>query len=277
MSKTWFITGAGRGFGHEFTEAALRRGDRVAATARDLTSLSGFADEFGEQFLPLQLDVTDRDAAFDAVRQAHETFGRLDVIVNNAGYGLFGAVEELTAEQLQRQLDVNLFGVLHVTQAALPLLREQGSGHIIQISTVGGVTTFPTLGGYHASKWALEGLTEALAKEVAQFGIAVTLVEPGGYATDWAGASAVTAAPNAAYDGLRNAMQQSMAQMPANAIGDPKATGPAILAVADAEQPPLRVFFGTQPVDLIPSVYAERLATWDAWRAVSVQAQGHQD
>ncbi|WP_431836802.1 SDR family oxidoreductase [Cellulomonas sp. Y8] len=271
MSKVWFITGTSRGFGREFARAALGRGDRVVATARDTGSLDDLADEFGDAVLPLALDVTDRAAASAAVDAAVERFGRLDVVVNNAGYGLFGAVEEITPEQLRDQLEVNLFGVLHVTQAVLPVLREQGSGHIVQISTIGGVAAFPNLGGYHASKWALEGLTESLAQEVAGFGIKVTLVEPGGFATDWAGSSATHATPLPAYDPLRDAMA---ARQGGASIGDPAAAGLALLRVVDADEPPLRVLFGTQPTEIVPAVYRARLETWEQWKNVSIAANG---
>lgn len=277
MSKVWLITGAGRGFGREFTKAALGRGDRVAATARDTAALEDLASTHAGSLLPLQLDVTDREAAFAAVRQAHERFGHLDVVVNNAGYGLFGAVEEISPDQLRQQLEVNLLGVLHVTQAALPLLREQGSGRIIQISTIGGVAAFPNLGGYHASKWALEGLTESLAQEVAGFGIKVTLVEPGGYATDWAGSSAVHATPKPQYDALREGMAEQSQNMDPSMIGDPVAAGAAILQLADADEPPLRVFFGTMPTHLTPQLYQQRLDTWQQWAWLSHQANGHHE
>lgn len=271
MSKIWFITGSSRGFGRQFTEAALERGDKVAATARNIDSLKDLVAGHGEAILPLTLDVTDKAAATEAVQRAHAHFGRLDVVVNNAGYGLFGTVEELTERQVRDQMETNLFGALWVTQAALPLLREQGSGHIVQISTMGGVTTFPNLGGYHASKWALEGLTETLAQEVAAFGIKVTLVEPGGFATDWSGASASFAEQLPAYDEVRAAMAAGWRDME---IGDPAAVGPALLKVVDADTPPLRVFFGTAPLDMMPHVYAERLKTWQDWADVSVLAQG---
>lgn len=166
MSKIWFITGSSRGFGRQFAQAALERGDKVVATARNTDSLADLVTAHGAAILPLKLDVTDKAAAFEAVRRAHEHFGRLDVVVNNAAHGLFGAVEELTEQQVRGQMETNFYGALWVTQAALPLLRAQGSGHIVQISTVGGVVSFPNLGGYNASKWALEGLTEALAQEV---------------------------------------------------------------------------------------------------------------
>ena len=166
-SKIWFITGASRGFGREWAIAALERGDSVAATARDTATLDDLAAKYGDALLPLRLDVTDRDAAFAAVEKAHERFGRLDVVVNNAGYGHFGMVEELSEADVRNQLETNLFGALWVTQAALPFLREQGSGHILQVSSIGGISAFPMVGAYHASKWALEGLSQALAQEVA--------------------------------------------------------------------------------------------------------------
>jgi NAD(P)-dependent dehydrogenase (short-subunit alcohol dehydrogenase family) len=170
-SKNWFITGSSRGFGREWAIAALERGDAVAATARDTSTLDDLTDRFGDSVLPLKLDVTDRSAAFAAVRQAHDRFGRLDVVVNNAGYGQFGMVEEISEQEARDQIETNLFGALWVTQAALPFLRAQGSGHILQVSSIGGVTAFPNVGMYHASKWALEGISQALAQEVAAFGI----------------------------------------------------------------------------------------------------------
>ncbi|WP_138757258.1 SDR family oxidoreductase [Modestobacter altitudinis] len=274
MSKVWFITGAGRGFGSEFAKSALERGDKVAATARNTAALDGLVTAHGDAVLPLQLDVTDRNAVFAAVEQAHQEFGRLDVVVNNAGYGLFGAVEEISESQLRDQLEVNLFGVFHVTQAVLPILREQGAGHIIQISTIGGVGAFPTLGGYHASKWALEGMTESLAQETAGFGIKVTLVEPGGYATDWAGSSATHADPQSQYEPLHTAMAEQRKNTAPGMVGDPVAAGQAILKLADAEQPPLRVFFGTMPTQLAPRLYQQRLKTWEQWKWLSVEANG---
>jgi NAD(P)-dependent dehydrogenase (short-subunit alcohol dehydrogenase family) len=271
MSKVWFITGAGRGFGREFAKNALERGDRVAATVRDASAIADLVEQFRDNVIPLTLDVTDAAAVRAAVGEAVERFGRLDVVVNNAGYGLFGAVEEISADQLREQLEVNLFGVLHVTQAVLPVLREQGSGHIIQISTIGGIGAFPSLGGYHASKWALEGLSESLAQEVASFGIKVTLIEPGGYATDWAGSSAAHAAPLPQYDGLREAMA---AGREGAVYGDPVAAGRAILKVVDAEEPPLRVLFGTQPTQIAPYLYQQRLDTWKQWEWLSIEANG---
>lgn len=271
MSKVWFVTGASKGFGRTFVEAALERGDKVAATARNTDTLTDLVEKYGDAVLPLRLDVTDRDQVFAAVETAHENFGQLDVIINNAGYGLFGTVEEITEQQLRDQLETNLFGVLSVTQAVLPILREQGSGHIIQISTIGGVAAFPGLGGYHASKWALEGLTESLAQEVAGFGIKVTLVEPGGFDTDWKGASATVADALPAYAPLHEAMAKTMAGA---AQPKPVGFGSAILKVIDAENAPLRVFFGEQPTQIAPHIYQRRLAEWAEWAPVSREAEG---
>lgn len=271
MSKVWFVTGSSKGFGREFVLAALERGDKVAATARNIDTLADLVEKYGDSVLPIQLDVTDRDQVFASVTTAREAFGRLDVVINNAGYGLFGTLEEITEQQLRDQLETNLFGVFHVTQAVLPIMREQGSGHIIQISTIGGIAAFPSLAGYHASKWALEGMTEALAQEVAGFGIAVTLVEPGGFDTDWSGASAVFAQPLPPYAPLHDGMAERMAGNPSP---KPVGFGSAILKVVDAETAPRRVFFGEAPTQMVPYIYQQRLAEWAEWASVSREAEG---
>ena len=271
--KTWFITGTSRGFGHEWALAALERGDRVAAAARDVSTLDDLVERFGDAVLPLQLDVTDRTADRAAVARAHEHLGRLDVVVNNAGYGQFGTIEELSEQELRAQLETNVLGAFWVTQAALPYLREQGGGHIVQVSSIGGITAFPGIGAYHASKWALEGFSQALAQEVAGFGIHVTLVEPGGFATDWGGSSARHATPLPAYDELHTRMAAARATRTRNP-GDPTASAAALLRVVDAENPPLRVFFGEAPLGIATADYEQRLATWREWQPVSLLAQG---
>jgi NAD(P)-dependent dehydrogenase (short-subunit alcohol dehydrogenase family) len=271
MSKVWFVTGSSRGLGRNFVEAALSRGDTVAATARNTEHLEELVTAYGDAVLPLQLDVTDRAAVFETVKRATEHFGRLDVIVNNAGYGLLGAVEELTEQQLRDQLETNLFGPVWVVQATLPQLREQGSGHIIQISSVGGLAAWPLAGAYHASKWALEGLSESLAQEVAGFGIKVTLVEPGSYATEGA-AAGVHAEADPRYTGLREAFAAYAQTLES---GDPAAAGRALLDIVDSANPPLRVFFGAQANEIVPQVYADRIETWANWRELAVAAQGH--
>ena len=272
-SKTWFITGTSRGFGREWATAALERDDSVAATARDPRTLDDLAERFGDAVLPLALDVTDRAAVVSAVDAAHERFGRLDVVVNNAGYGQFGMVEEVGEAQVRAQLETNLLGALWVTQAALPHLRAQGSGHLLQVSSVGGVTAFPTTGIYHASKWALEGLSQSLAQEVAGFGIRVTLVEPWAYSTDWAGPSAQHATEIDAYDGVRAAAAEALGSLASDA-GDPTATSAAVLRLVDADEPPLRLFLGDGPLGLVTADYEQRLATWRAWDDVAVAAHG---
>ena len=271
-SKVWFITGTSRGFGRVWAQAALARGDRVAATARDVKTLGPLVERYGDLIAPLALDVTDKAAASAAIAFAQERFGRLDVVVNNAGYGLFGAIEEVSESEARAQLETNLFGALWVTQAALPFMRAQGSGHIIQVSSIGGVNAFPTVGLYHASKWGLEGFSQSLAAEVAGFGIKVTIVEPGGFATDWGGASAKRAAQMKIYDGAR----EKIAAFRSNSIpGDPNATGPAILKLVDATDPPLRIFLGTSGLPMTRAEYARRIETWEKWNDLSIEAQGN--
>ena len=270
-SKVWFITGTSRGFGREWAQAALERGDRVAGTARDLATLDELVKQYPETFLPLELDVTDRDADFAAVRRAAERFGRLDVVVNNAGYGHFGMIEELTEDEIRAQLETNVFGALWVTQAALPILREQGSGHILQVSSIGGISAFPGIGAYHASKWALEGFSQALAQEVARFGIHVTLIEPGGFSTDWAGPSAKRSAELPAY---AEAWAADRARRVSMNRGNPATTSTAIFKVVDAQEPPLRIFLGRTPLQTAEADYASRLTTWREWQDVAVAAHG---
>jgi NAD(P)-dependent dehydrogenase (short-subunit alcohol dehydrogenase family) len=270
-AKVWFITGTSRGFGRVWASAALERGDQVVATARNTAVLGDLVARYGDNILTVALDVTDKAAVDAAVQRGHEEFGRFDVVVNNAGYAVFGAVEEVSEAQARAQMETNLFGALWVTQAALPYLREQGSGHIIQVSSVGGLLANPALGMYHASKWALEAFSQSLAGEVAELGIKVTIVEPGGFATDWGGSSAVHAAPLPQYDALREARATWRSGF---APGDPEATGAAILELVDATEPPLRIFLGKTGLDMVRREYTRRMATWEQWDAVSRAAQG---
>jgi NAD(P)-dependent dehydrogenase (short-subunit alcohol dehydrogenase family) len=274
-AKVWFITGASKGFGREWAIAALERGDRVAATARDTSTLDDLVAKYGDQILPLELDVDDRERDFAAVAQAHEHFGRLDIVVNNAGYGHFGLVEEVTEAEARAQLETNLFGALWVTQAALPFLRAQGSGHIIQVSSIGGISAFPNVGLYHASKWALEGFSQSLAQEVADFGIKVTIIEPGGFSTDWAGPSAKHSAALPDYAEYHQKAEAARQQRVARR-GDPVATRAAVLKIVDAEHPPLRIFFGNGPLAIATADYESRLATWREWEPVSIEAAGNE-
>jgi NAD(P)-dependent dehydrogenase (short-subunit alcohol dehydrogenase family) len=270
-SKVWFITGTSKGFGRVWAEAALARGDRVAATARDVRALVPLVERYSDRIAALTLDVTDKTAVDAAIIEAHSRFGRLDVVINNAGYGLFGTIEEVSEAEARAQLETNLFGALWVTQAALPIMRAQRSGHIIQVSSIGGVNAFPTVGLYHASKWGLEGFSQALAAEVAAFGIKVTIVEPAGFATEWGGPSAKRARQMPAYDEARAAIAAMRGK---NVPGDPDATGAAILKVVDSADPPLRIFFGSAGLPMTRAEYARRLETWEKWNGVSVEAQG---
>ena len=270
-TKTWFITGTSRGFGREWTKAALERGDRVAATARDTSALDDLRSEHGDALLALTLDVTDREAAFGAVAHAHEHFGALDIVVNNAGYSHFGMVEEISEQEARAQIETNLFGALWVTQAALPLLREQG-----QRPHHSGVVDRRHLGV--PERWHLPRLQVGAGG--GQSGTC-----PGGQGVrdqrharragwpldDWSGPSAKRSEPYSAYDGLRERQQQWRAS---NVPGDPTASALAIMRVVDADPPPLRVFFGTAPLGIAENDYEGRLATWREWQPVAVLAQG---
>jgi NAD(P)-dependent dehydrogenase (short-subunit alcohol dehydrogenase family) len=277
MSKVWFVTGSSRGLGREFVEAALSRGDRVAATARSTAHLDDLVAAYGDAVLPLAVDVTDKAAVFASVRRAEEHFGRLDVIVNNAGYAQIGAIEELTETDLRDQLETNLFGAVWVIQAALPYLRAQGAGHIIQLSSAAGLIAMPLGGAYQVSKWAVEALNETLAQEVAEFGIKVTVVEPAGFATRSGKnpdplANGHMAEPSPVYDGLRRRLAGLMGKQPA---GDPAAAAQALLKIVDADNPPPRVLFGRGFYPMVRQVYADRLKTWADWQDLSAEAHGH--
>ena len=271
LTKVWFVTGASRGFGRIWTEAALKRGDRVVATARNPEALDDLVLAYGRSVLALPLDVTDRDAVFAAVRQGHDYFGALDIVLPVAGYGYMGAIEELEFEQIRANFETNIFGTLSVIQAALPILRAQSSGHILTVSSIGGVNGFPTGGSYTASKFAIEAMTEALASEVAPHGIKVTIIEPGQFATEFR-ASSKSAPPLPAYDPVRQAIRASFA----GDYGDPKATAGAIFAAVDAKAPPLRLVLGSTTIPKFRATYQARLDTWDKWEAVSNAAQGSQ-
>ena len=270
--KTWFITGASRGFGRIWTEAALTRGDKVAATARTLADVADLKERFGDAVLPLALNVTDADQVRNAVQQAHAHFGKLDVVINNAGYSLVGTVEEAAEADVRALFDANYFGTLRVIQAALPLLRQQGSGHILGVSSSLGIVPMPLIGFYCSSKAAIESLHESLAPEVKSFGIKVTLLEPGAYATDFGSSSSLKIVPGIdAYADLRKRVFGSLS---GEERGDPQATAEAILKIVDAEEPPLRFIFGSGNLPIARAAYADRLATWEAWEDVSNAAQG---
>jgi NAD(P)-dependent dehydrogenase (short-subunit alcohol dehydrogenase family) len=270
MKKTWFITGASRGFGRIWAEAALKRGDNVTATARKLADVADLNKQFGDAVLTLALDVTNPEQVQQAVPQAYAHFGRLDVLVNNAGTSLFAATEEASDEQIREIFDANYLGMIRVLRAALPLLRQQGSGHILGVSSGLGITAMPLIGIYSATKWAVEALHEALAQEVRPFGLRVTLVEPGAYATDF-GKSSKIADALGPYVDFRKQFLTRLANMES---GDPEATAEAVLKLVDTENPPLRLGLGNTILPRARAAYAERLATWEAWEEVSNAAMG---
>ncbi|MCF0048514.1 SDR family NAD(P)-dependent oxidoreductase [Dyadobacter sp. LJ53] len=272
MTKIILITGASRGFGKLWAKALLERGDKVAATARNLEDLHDLVEKYGDAVLPIQLDVNDREASFAAVSKVKAHFGRIDVLINNAGFGLFGAIEETTEQQARAQMETNFFGLLWLTQAVIPIMREQESGHIIQVSSFLGLVTFPVLGIYNASKYAVNGLSETLASEVKSFGIKVSLIEPNGFSTDWSGASAMQTEPSEIYAPVKQAFFESATP---DSWGKPESTTPAVLQLIDSENPPLHFLLGKVAYPGVKQVYSERLAEFEAWKEVSAEAHGH--
>lgn len=271
MAKTIFITGASRGFGKIWTEAFLKRGDNVVATVRNPDSLDELAKKYPSTLLVLKLDITDKEASFEAVKTAKAHFGSIDVLMNNAGYGHMGAIEELTEEEIRAQFETNVMGLLWVTQAIIPIMREQKSGHIIQLSSALGMVVFPTMGLYSASKFAVEAISEALATEVGGFGIKVSILEPNGFLTDFATTSIAQSKPFVLYDDVRTAL--SAGNKPED-WGVPEATADAVLKLVDAKNPPLRLILGRAGFQWIKYAYDERMKTWEAWQDVSVAAHG---
>jgi NAD(P)-dependent dehydrogenase (short-subunit alcohol dehydrogenase family) len=270
MKKTWFITGASRGFGRIWAEAALKRGDQVTATARNLADVADLTEQFGDAVRPLALDVSNPEQVQQVVQQAYAHFGRLDILVNNAGVSLLAAVEEASDEQIRDLFDANYLGMVRVLRAALPLLRQQGSGHILGVSSGLGIGSMPLIGFYAATKWAVEALHESLAQEVKPFGLSVTIVEPGAYATDF-GKSAKIADVLEPYADFR---ERFIARLTSLERGDPEATAEAILKLVDANDPPLRLVLGSTVLPGARALYADRIATWEAWEDVSNAAQG---
>ena len=272
LSKVWFITGASRGFGRIWADAALKRGDKVAATARTLASIADLNDKYGESVLTLELDVTNSNQVKTVVEQAYAHFGRLDIVLNNAGYSLVGTIEEASADDVKAMYDTNIFGALAVIQAALPLLRKQGGGHILGTSSNLGHVTMPVIGYYCSSKWAFEAIHESLAAEVKAFGIKVTIVEPGAYATEFGSPESLKFAPGLdIYTDFKAKFVDSLKTMER---GDPAATPQALFKMVDSENPPLRFNLGSHNLAWTRSAYEERLATWEAWDSVSASAQG---
>jgi len=269
--KIWFITGTSRGFGRVWTEAALQRGDKVVATARKLDSISDLKEKYGENVLTLELDVTNHAQVKAAVEQGHAHFGRLDIVFNNAGYSLVGTIEESAIDDVRAMYETNVYGPLAVIQAALPLLRKQGGGHILGTSSNLGHVTLPVIGYYCSSKWAFEAIHESLAEEVKAFGIKVTIIEPGAYATEFGSPESLKFA--AGMEIYKEYKESFFGQLTNMERGNPEATPQAIFSAVDAENPPLRLFLGSQNLPWVRKAYAERMETWEAWEYVSNAAQ----
>lgn len=269
-TRTWFITGSSRGFGRVWAEAALGRGDNVVLTARNTDAVAELVEQYPDQAHAVRLDVTDRAAVFAAVQDGIDRFGQLDIIVANAGYGLFGAVEETTEHQARRQIEVNVFGALWLLQAIAPVLRAQQHGRVLITSSFGGLMSFPTAALYGASKYAVEGLGESFAQETQDFGTKVTLIEPGAYATDFMGDSGDQTEANPAYDGARARTGEVFGKMP---VADPAHTGDAILALTDMDEPPLRLILGEHALPLVVDTYNERIASWQEHQPLAASAQ----
>ncbi|MEV4346314.1 SDR family oxidoreductase [Actinoplanes sp. NPDC049596] len=268
-TKTWFITGVNSGFGRRMTEQLLSRGDRVAGTVRRDGSVDDLKDKYGEQFWVANLDVTDLPNVRAVVDRAFAELGRIDVVVNNAGYGLFGAAEELTDEQVVAQLNTNLLGSIAVVRAALPHLRAQGGGRVVQISTYGGQATNPGASLYHAGKWGIEGFIEGTAKDVAPFGIEMTIVEPGGARTEFRFDSLQLATPLAAYDDTPAAMVRGAKDRSRPPLGDPAKMAARIIDSADQSPAPLRLVLGSDAYRFVTTALRERLAQIEPQEALA--------
>ncbi|OAM91326.1 oxidoreductase [Termitidicoccus mucosus] len=267
MSKIWFITGSSRGLGRAFAEVILAAGHRVVATARDPGRLSDLAAAHGDRFRAVRLDVDSPEESSQAVAAALDAFGRIDVLVNNAGFGFIGAFEEMTPEDFRRQIDTNFWGTVNVTRAALPHLRRQGAGHIFQVTSIGGRFSSAGLSGYHAAKFAVEGFSEALAKEIRPLGLKLTIVEPGGFRTDWAGASMAFAEPIEAYDATVGQMRTMLANFTGHEQGDPRKAAEVLLQAAEMAEPPLRLPLGGDAMLFLRNSYEQSLAELERWSA----------
>jgi NAD(P)-dependent dehydrogenase (short-subunit alcohol dehydrogenase family) len=271
MSQVFFLTGSSRGLGRHVAEAALDAGHRVVATARQPERLAGLIARYGAQVLPVELDVTDPAAAQAAVAAGVEAFGRLDVVVNNAGYANLAAVEDIALADFRAQVDANLFGVVNVTKAALPVLREQGSGHVIQVSSIGGRLATAGLSAYQAAKWAVGGFSEVLAREVGPLGIKVTVLEPGGMQTDWAGSSMRVPPISEPYQPTVGVMARMHAELGnAASLGDPAKVAQVVLAVAAMAEPPLRLILGSEAYAYAMAAAQARAESDAAWHDLTI-------
>ena len=270
MTKIWFITGSSSGLGRSLTEAVLANGDKVVATARKLVQLNYLVEEYPDQILPLQLDVTHSDQIQSAVEQTIKHFGRIDVLVNNAGFGIIGAAEAYTDEQVLSQLDTNLYAPIQITRIVLPYMRKQRSGHILQISSIGGRVGNPGLTIYQAAKFGLGGFSEALAKEVAPLGIKVTSVEPGGFRTEWMATASKSVAPDVeGYEKTVGARKELFTSDKFIPMGDPDKAAQAMVELVEHPEPPVHLVLGSEAIGMIKQANALRNEEMEKWLSVS--------
>jgi len=270
MSQAWMITGSSRGLGRAFTEAVLEAGHRVAATARNVNDLSDLRQKYGSQVLPLALDVTNQAQAQDAVEATIRTFGKLDVLVNNAGYGNVAPIEDTSIEEFRAQIETNLFGVIILTKAILPHFREKGSGHFIQVTSIAGRIGPIGRAPYAAAKWAVEGFSETLAKEVAPFGVKVTIVEPGGFRTDFAGSSTALREGRPEYDATVGKTVRFQREFNGKQPGDPARAAAALLRLVSVENPPLRIVLGSDAFSAAASNDLAKIDLAREWEDLSI-------
>ncbi len=270
MSKVWLITGSSRGLGRAFAEAALEAGENVAVTARNVASLADLKQRFGKQVLPLVLDVTNEPQALNAVKSTIETFGKLDVLVNNAGYGNVAPIEDTSIEEFRAQIETNLFGVIILTKAVLPHFRQQRSGHFIQVTSIAGRLGPTGRAPYAAAKWGVEGFSETLAKEVAPFGVKVTIVEPGGFRTGFAGVSTSLREGRTEYDATVGATARFQREYNGKQPGDPAKAALAVLRLVSDENPPLRIVLGSDAYNAAEKNDLAKLEMSKKWKGLSI-------
>lgn len=268
--KVWFVTGSSRGLGRALVEVALAAGDRVVATARKPEQLRDTLDKYGDAVLVLPLDVIDYDAAARAVAQARDAFGRIDVVVNNAGYSDLASFEDTTIDSFRQQFDTNFYGVVNVSKAAVPVLREQGRGHIFQVASLSTRVSAPGLSAYQAAKWAIAGFTRSLAQELAPFGVKVTVLEPGGMRTDWAGSSMTVPEPSAPYQPTIGAFAQLVRGASGHEATDPRRVAELVRNLAASDDAPVRLLLGTDAVTMAQQEATALAASDEAWREVSL-------
>jgi NAD(P)-dependent dehydrogenase (short-subunit alcohol dehydrogenase family) len=270
MSKVWLITGSSRGLGLALADRVLADGDMLIATARRPAQLADLVARYPDRVRAIALDVTDAGSARDAVEAAVTAFGRLDVLVNNAGYGDIASIEDVSDADFRAQIETNLFGVVNLTKAAVPVMREQGSGHIIQISSIGGRHGTPGLSAYQTAKWGVEGFSEVLAKEVQPLGIKVTIIEPGGFRTDWSGSSMTIRPSRPEYDSTVGAVGRFQREYSGTQPGDPARAAAVISHIAGLDDPPLRLLLGSDAVHLAEQEDLARIESDRKWRELSV-------